>query len=175
MGNVLFVVRVSVVLCVMGTLAGAASGADKAAEIARATYPGENDQGKCKVYADALFKALKAGHIQAWEIYFLVGSGLESYQHAMVVYHDAGAYWYVDNLFPFPTKSWGKTTREWIQDRCNAVDDPPGPVNIFSEPVIYFGILKVKSTDRGYSSGRIAAKPAVRKKNVALAQAGNSY
>ena len=35
----------------------------------------------------------------------------------MVVYKDAGAYWYADNIFPYPTKCQGTTPMEWAQER----------------------------------------------------------
>ncbi|MGB8355698.1 MAG: hypothetical protein WCD79_17495 [Chthoniobacteraceae bacterium] len=90
---------------------------DQASAIATAPYPGERVLDKCSPYADALFDALKAANIEAWKVYYMGGVTQDYYLHAIVVYKDAGAYWYVDNMFPFPTKSWGKTPRECAKDR----------------------------------------------------------
>ena len=91
---------------------------DKASGIATAPYPGRGVLDQCSPYADALFDALKVNHIEAWKVYYMGGVTQEYYLHAMVVYRDAGALWYVDNMFPFPTKSWGKTPRECARDRA---------------------------------------------------------
>jgi|GEM_PF-759940 len=151
MGKSIFVVRSFMVLCIMGMPVWAAYPSDQVTAIVKAPYPGKNELNKCKTYADSLFRALKSKHIEAWEIYYLVGGGSESYQHAIVVYKDAGAYWYADNIFPFPTKSWGKTPLEWIEDRSNIEASSRGPVNIFSGLASYCGILKVNSTVHSHS------------------------
>ena len=90
---------------------------DQASAIATAAYPGRRVLDQCSPYADALFDAFKAAHIEAWKVYYMGGVTREYYLHAMVVYKDAGSLWYVDNMFPFPTKSWGKTPRECAKDR----------------------------------------------------------
>ena len=90
---------------------------DQASAIATAPYPGRGVLYKCSPYADALYDALKAAGIEAWKVYYMGGVTQEFYLHVIVVYKDAGSYWYVDNMFPFPTKSWGKTPRECAKDR----------------------------------------------------------
>jgi len=147
MGKSIFVIRLFVFLCIMGMPVWAASPSDQVTAIVKAPYPGKHELNKCRTYADSLFRALKSKHVEAWEIYYLVGRGPESYQHAIVVYKDAGAYWYADNIFPFPTKSWGKTPLEWIEDRSNIEASSAGVVNLFSGSPLYCGILKVNSTE----------------------------
>lgn len=90
---------------------------DKAAAIARANYPGKREVDQCGPYADALFKALQDANIEAWKITYMGGAWEGHYQHALVVYKDAGAYWYVDNMFPYPTRTSGTTPRQWVMDR----------------------------------------------------------
>lgn len=90
---------------------------DKAATIARANYPGKREVDQCGPYADALFKALQDANIEAWKITYMGGAWEGHYQHALVVYKDAGAYWYVDNMFPYPTRTSGTTPRQWVMDR----------------------------------------------------------
>ena len=90
---------------------------DKATAIATAAYPGKGKIDQCDVYANSLLQALKENNIQAWKICYLNGNWEKSYLHALVVYKDAGSYWYTDNMFPFPTKAWGTTPRQWAQDR----------------------------------------------------------
>ena len=156
MGNILFVVRLLGVVSIVGLSACETSPKDKASAVVAARYPGKGELDMCKPYADALYKALKSKHIDAWEVYYVGGSGTESYKHAMVVYRDAGAYWYADNVFPYPTKSWGTTVHECVEDRCNIQAGPPGEVDIFSGPQPYCAILKIKSTAHGRSLERMA-------------------
>jgi len=96
---------------------------DKASSIVAARYPGARELDKCAPYADALFNALKANDIEAWKVSYMCGSWEKTYFHAIVVYKDAGSFWFVDNIFPFPTKSWGKTPRECAKDRSERDSD----------------------------------------------------
>ena len=90
---------------------------DKVAAIVTAPYPGKHQLDQCSPYADALFNALSANNIEAWKVYYMGGGWRESYKHAMVVYKNAGSFWYADNLFPFPTKSSGKDPLDCARER----------------------------------------------------------
>jgi hypothetical protein len=87
------------------------------AEIVTAPYPGKREVDKCSPYADALYAALKANHVEAWKIGYMGGQWPSQYFHAVVVYKNAGAYWCVDNIFPYPMKTSGRTPHEWVQAR----------------------------------------------------------
>jgi hypothetical protein len=90
---------------------------DKATAIVTAPYPGKNNVFACKVYADALSKALASKHIPVWRVYYWRNNKCGPTGHAIVVYKDAGSYWSVDNEFPYPAKCWGTTPREWAEER----------------------------------------------------------
>lgn len=142
--NIRFVVlSVCIPACLAGLTACESYPHDKATAIVTAQYPGKKQPSKCRPYADALFKALKSNHIEAWKVSFLGGSGTEPYIHSMVVYRDAGSYWYADNIFPYPVKTWGTTPLEWAEDRGNVETASGGAANIFSPPASYCTVLKV--------------------------------
>jgi len=139
---------------------------DKATALVTAPYPGKNELNKCKPYADALCKALVKHHIKAWEVFYAARTSTEFQSHAMVVYKDAGAYWYADNIFPYPTKAWGSTPKEWAQDRCNITAVPVGDASIYPAPASSCVILKTYATTPGRSRERIAPRNVSKKTHL---------
>jgi hypothetical protein len=109
---------VAVILgCMLGLCACETYPHDKATALVTAPYPGKEKPGACKPYADALCKALARHHIPAWRVYYTRNNMCGPNGHAMVVYKDAGSYWYADNEFPYPNKCEGTTPMEWAQER----------------------------------------------------------
>jgi len=157
MKNPQVVTRSLVLACAIALAACADYPKDKATAIVTAPYPGKNQIDQCKPYADALYKALKVQKIKAWEVSFLAQYPTNTNLHAMVVYQDAGSYWYVDNEFPFPTKSWGKTPLEWAQDRSNVTTSITVVNGEFTPPTGYCQVLHVSPTDG--SKRQIARNP----------------
>lgn len=141
---------------------------DKATALVTAPYPGRNEIGGCKPYADALCKTLAAHHIPAWRVDYLRNNMSGPYGHSMVVYKDAGAYWCADNAFPYPTRCQGTTPLEWAREReASWLADgenvypgavSPGPNTITGAGAVRGGTILALKSHRANHPATVAAR-----------------